>query len=494
MNPGWRQEKQETASSSEEPSAPGLEEEYLKEQEKRIKPWAIALRRPGGIFEAAAGAAARKEVQAAQEGPAAGQEIPADVQEELLPSKEEPPVLYIASDLHYQSSSATDYGAAYEEFVAVSDGKVITYLPQLLDAFIDEMIQAKPDAFLLTGDITMNGERINHQELAEKLHRLQDGGVPVLIIPGNHDINNHWGRVFFGDQAEPAALVSLEEFTDLYQDFGWNQAISRDEASFSYIYPLREDIWLMLLDTAKYDPVNLVEGEVRPETLRWMEENLERAREAGAQVIVSGHHNLLQESRLFTTRCVLENDDTVISLLEAYQLPLYISGHLHLQRLQKHKTEPGEEGYGIYEIVSDALSIPPCQYGILSWEETGELSYETRQVDVTGWAEKTGQTDENLLEFDRFKAEYVMDLIKAQILAKTPQVPEGVAEKMARLYASIYADYCAGVKIDSKEVRETAAYQNWLRYLPDSTEWKEMHQMMKDNTQDYNSLLLEPGP
>ena len=47
--------------------------------------------------------------------------------------------------------------------MAESDGKMVDYLPQLLDAFIDEMIEARPDAFLLTGDITMNGERVNHE-------------------------------------------------------------------------------------------------------------------------------------------------------------------------------------------------------------------------------------------------------------------------------------------------------------------------------------------
>lgn len=415
---------------------------------------------------------------------------------EELPScgLEEAPVLYIASDLHYQSAIATDYGAAYEEFVAVSDGKVITYLPQLLDALIDEIIQSRPDAFLLTGDITMNGERINHQELAGKLHRLTEAGIPVLIIPGNHDINNHWGRVYFGEQAEPASPVSFQEFIELYQDFGWNQAISRDEVSFSYLYPLREKIWLMLLDTAQYEPVNLVEGAVRPETLKWMEENLEKARTAGAQVIVSGHHNLLQESRLFTTMCVLENSDTVAGMLEDYQIPLYISGHLHLQRIQKHKTEPGEKGYGIYEIVSDAVSIPPCQYGIMSWEEGGALSYETRQVDVSGWAERTGQEDGNLLDFDAFKETYIQELIKKQILSKAASIPDTVSENMAQLYASIYAEYCAGMKIDRKEVRETTAYQNWMRYLPDSVEWEEMNKMLKDSTEDHNSLQLWTEP
>lgn len=489
-----------TGTQMEEVEPPALEEErWMEGAGERLAKKILAIQKKRAKKPEKGGRAKiakiRPKAFAVREIPAAVQDEPVWMPEDPAKLQEDrPPVLYIASDLHYQSAETTDYGTAYQRFVASSDGKVVSYLPQILDALIDETILARPDALLLTGDITMNGEQINHQELAEKLHRLTEAGVPVLVIPGNHDINDRWASVYFGEQAQTTPSVSLEGFTQIYQEFGWDQAISRDEASFSYIYPLREDIWLMLLDTAQYDPVDRVEGAVRPETLLWMEEELKLAREEGVQVIVSGHHDLLQESRLFTTQCVLENNKAVIALLESYKVPLYISGHLHLQRTQKHKTEPGAKGYGIYEIVSDAISIPPCQYGILSWEETGALFYETRPVDVSGWAERTGQTDEDLLGFDRFKEAYLQDLIKAQILKKLWQAPKEAADRMARLYASIYADYCAGIKIDPKEVKETAAYQDWLWYEPGSTEWKEMHQMIKDSAEDHNTLRLWAKP
>lgn len=401
-----------------------------------------------------------------------------------------PPRIAIASDLHYQSAQTTDYGKAFEKFVKEGDGKVNAYLPQLLDALIDELIAQKPDAFLLTGDITINGEKINHLELAEKLERLNQAGIQTLIIPGNHDINNYRGRLYFGDEETEAESISLEEFTQIYADFGWNQAISRDAASFSYVYPLSETVWLMLLDTAQYEPLNIVDGAVRQETLLWMRENLERAREAGIQMIVSGHHNLLQESRMFTTMCVLENSREVVELLEEYQVPLYVSGHLHLQRIQKHKREPGAEGYGICEIVSDAVSIPPCQYGLLSWDTSGALTYETRQTDVSGWARRSGQTDENLLDFEAYEKRYVRELIRDQILEQTVRVPEAMAGTMADLYAEIYADYCAGIPIYRQAAERSEGYQSWARYLPDSNSFQEIKAMLKDSLQDNNNFIL----
>ena len=85
-------------------------------------------------------------------------------------------------------------------FVERCDGKVVKYLPQLLDAFMDQVIAEKPSALVLSGDITMNGEKINHEELARKLGKVQEAGIPVLVIPGNHDINNPNAAVYFGDE------------------------------------------------------------------------------------------------------------------------------------------------------------------------------------------------------------------------------------------------------------------------------------------------------
>ena len=95
----------------------------------------------------------------------------------------------------------------------------------------------------------------------------------------------------------------------------------------------------------------------------------------------------------------MDNNSEVIDLLQKYRLPLFFSGHLHVQRVRKHKAEPGVDdgAYGIQEIITDALSIPPCQYGEVVWDEDGSISYETRSVDVSGWARKTGSGNPDLL-------------------------------------------------------------------------------------------------
>lgn len=400
-----------------------------------------------------------------------------------------PPTIVTLSDTHYFSPEMTDYGGAFEEMVKKDDGKVVPYLPQLLDALTEEMAELKPDAVVLSGDLTFNGERAGHEALAEKLRAMADAGIRVLVIPGNHDINNPHAASYFGAEREAAEGIDAEDFLEIYHEFGYDQALSRDETSLSYIYGLDERNWLMMLDSAQYDPINLVGGRLRGGTLSWMEEQLASAKEQGITVIPIAHHNLLKESILYPTDCTLENSAEVTALLERYRVPLYISGHLHLQRTKKYKPEPGEpqEAYHISEIVADSFAIPPCQYGILSWGEDGSLNYQTRETDVKGYAQRHGLTDGNLLNFDEYGMDFLVETVSRQIYQKMSALPEEHMQKMAGLYGWLNRAYCAGTPIDAKEVRTDEAYRLWERNLPDSRMFEEIDAILRDTGEDHNA-------
>ena len=411
------------------------------------------------------------------------------------PPKEEPyvpPTVILATDLHYQSHQADDRGQAFQTFVENCDGKVVEYLPELLEAFLDEFIEKEPPALVLSGDITMNGEFINHQELTERLRRVQDAGIQVLVIPGNHDINNTNAAVYFGDEKKQTPSVTGDEFLELYYDYGYDQAFSRDETSLSYAYALDEKNWLLMLDSAQYDPVNRVEGRIRDTTLEWMEGVLQEAEEKGVFVLPIAHHNLLSQSRMYTTQCTMENHLQVIELLEKYGCPLFLSGHLHVQRIHQYRSEPGvpQEEAGIREIVTDALSIPPCQYGFLEWKEDGSLEYSTAAVNVSAWAAETGNENPDLLDFEDWSYRYIRELISSQIASSIRNLGEEITWSMAGTYASVYMDYYAGRAINKEDVRSTKGYRWWQRNLPDSPMLQEMEAMMADSDRDNNYLLI----
>lgn len=408
----------------------------------------------------------------------------------------EPPYFIIASDLHYQSPLMTDFGEAFQNFVRNDDGKVVEYVDSITDAFLAETAGKQPDALILSGDLTQNGEKVNHEELAKKLRLLESQGVPVVVIPGNHDINHPSAASFEGTEKKKADDINAEEFYSIYREFGYDEAMDRDENSLSYIYQADERYWLMMLDSCQYDPENKIRGRIRKETLLWMEKWLERAREEQVMVIPVAHHNLLKESTLYPEDCTLENAVQVIDLLEQYGLPVYISGHLHLQRVKKHGNggpSQAEESYGIYEIVSDSMVIPPCQYGELRWQEDGSVQYETCPVDVAGWAASQGITDENLLNFPRYSGDFLIETVQNQVYGALSAIPNDRKFHMAKLYGQINSAYCAGTAVNRRDVKENQMYFYWNRYLGTSEWYENLQAMIKDTGKDHNSLTLQAG-
>lgn len=385
-----------------------------------------------------------------------------------------PPKLILGTDLHYMSPKTTDYGPAFERFVAGDDGKVERYAPELLAAFLSEVIQEEPDALILSGDITVNGEKVSHQELAQKLTAVQEAGIQVLVIPGNHDINNPNAATYIGDVRESTDQVTAQEFYEIYHSFGYDQAASRDEYSLSYRYVIDDTHWLLMLDSCQYEPYNKVGGKIKEESYPWIREQYEEAEKAGAVLIPVAHHNLMGESRVYPTDCAIEGGEQLISILQEYHVPLYLSGHLHLQRIKKFMNEPGEpvDTPSVTEAVTASLAIAPCQYSVIQWREDDYMSYETKTVNVSAWAEEQRLTDENLLDFDNFSANLVKKVVSDQVYGTLNSVPDNMKEKMAVLYGQLNYEYCAGTSVERKEVTDTDGYQLWIntqkgnKYIP----------------------------
>lgn len=403
-----------------------------------------------------------------------------------------PPTIMLASDLHYMSSTTHDEGDAFWKMVEADDGKTSQFSDEMIDALLAEAIATQPSALVLSGDITLNGERENHEGLAEKLRKVQEAGVPVVVIPGNHDINNKNAATYFGKKREKAEyLHSGEEFLEIYHEFGYDQSPNRDPDSLSYVYPVDATHWLLMIDSCQYEDYNHVNGRLKPETLAWLEVHLQVAKEHGIQVLPVAHHNLLSESRLYKTECTLENYDKVIRLLERYEVPLYISGHLHAQRIKKHKAMPGvaEDAYGISEIVLSPYSLPPNQYGELSWTVEGDMVFETKRVDIAAYTDTPGVSEAELEVFSK-------EVIKKQVMKTIQGIPDDLKEQMANLYANLYYDYCAGNRMTWDTVLVTNAYKLWERVSPDSKYVAEMGEMIedvKDDLHDWNWKNTGPG-
>jgi 3',5'-cyclic AMP phosphodiesterase CpdA len=110
-------------------------------------------------------------------------------------------VFYTATDLHYLSKGLTDNGEAFNKFISSGDGKQLKYIDEIFNAFTYNIKTTKPDVLIISGDLTNNGEKQSHLDLAKKLKTIEESGTPVYVIPGNHDISNPYARGFKDDNS-----------------------------------------------------------------------------------------------------------------------------------------------------------------------------------------------------------------------------------------------------------------------------------------------------
>lgn len=301
----------------------------------------------------------------------------------------------VASDLHYLAPSLTDHGALFRRVMEAGDGKVTELCDEITDAFLEEVKAEEPDALILTGDISFNGEKESHLALAEKLAALEEAGVPVLVLPGNHDLYRSCYS-FFGDEGEQVESVSAEEFAAIYGAFGFDEALSRDDDSLSYLARINDTTRVLMLDAdTPHDFCSLSD-----KTLSWIERRLSEAAVEGKRMLVACHQNLYKHS-MFGAGYVLGCSDELHALLEKYGAELMLSGHMHIQHIQT--------GGGVTEIATSPLTMGACQYGLLS-SENGALRYETRPVNVAAWASARGMDDERLATF----AAYAMGRLESR--------------------------------------------------------------------------------
>ena len=305
-----------------------------------------------------------------------------------------------ATDLHYLAPELTDHGECFWRVMENADGKVTEYCEEITDAFLAEVIEEQPEALILTGDISFNGARASHEALAKKLADVENAGVPVFVLPGNHDVYRGTSASFFGEGYELVPSVTGEEFAEIYGAFGFEEALSRDADSLSYTAQLNDKTRLLMLDAnTLHDYCSL-----SAKSLSWAEQQLKAAQKDNMAVLAACHQNLYQHS-IFKGGYMLYCSEQLHELLERYGVRLILSGHMHIQHIKTEGT--------VTEIAGSPLTMGECRYGVLSCE-AGAYRYEARCVDVSAWAKAQGIGNEDLLRFPDYPRERLENRTRVQ--------------------------------------------------------------------------------
>ncbi|MDR0897047.1 MAG: metallophosphoesterase [Oscillospiraceae bacterium] len=361
--------------------------------------------------------------------------------------------IVFATDPHYLSPALVEDEARFLSIVETGDGKLTQYTPQITAAFIDEMRRLAPDAVIIGGDLTLNGAPESHAEYAAALTELQAAGIPVLVLPGNHDARGAAYRFTKVGTEEIEGYLDAQ-FAELYAPLGMANALSRDSVSHSYTAELAPGLIALLIDVN----ANGTFGTIREETLVWAEEQLQQAQAAGARVIGISHQNLLVHHPMYRFGYQVNNAQALTKLYAQYGVNLHLSGHLHIQHIA--------QADALTEIAGVSLAVSPNAYGMITWD--GEaLSYQSQPLDVAGWAARTGQKDPNLLDFAAYSAKFfddtTRDSLERQIAAL--EIEDDKKQQMLDFALTLNAQYFAGARVAAPDA---AGYALWEQHLPET--------------------------
>lgn len=276
----------------------------------------------------------------------------------------------VISDLHYMSplllpeNPETDQ--AFQWYLA-QDPKLIAFSDPILRKAIAELKREKPDIVLIPGDLTKDGELLSHEGVIGLLQELLDLNVKVFVVPGNHDVNNPEALDFSVSPPVPTDKISAADFASIYGDFGYDDAIYRDENSLSYICQPTEKLWILGIDACRYAEntnIAIVGGAIKPETMAWIQDKMVEARANNITVLAVMHHGILQHyygQEQLDPGYLVENWPDMAAAFMQMGIKLVFTGHYHANDISQMAIGKNT----LSDVETGSLVTPPSPYRIM---------------------------------------------------------------------------------------------------------------------------------
>lgn len=283
----------------------------------------------------------------------------------------------VLSDTHYFSqnlySDCEDFDLAMN-----SDRKMLKESGAILEATLSAIIEDAPDVVMISGDLTKDGEEINHRAMAKQLETLQEKlpETQIYVINGNHDINNPNGKDFSSGVGVEANTTTVEEFKEIYKNFGYDDQTEQfkpegtDGGSLSYVARPAEGYTLIAVDSCKYSEDQTASGQAVQETggmigddlLQWVEAQAKKAKAAGDVVLVLEHHGVVphfSQEPVVMKDYLVDNYPEVSEVFANAGVNYVFTGHMHANDIASYTSSTGNT---LYDIETGSLVTYPSLF------------------------------------------------------------------------------------------------------------------------------------
>ncbi|MBQ6165363.1 MAG: metallophosphoesterase [Clostridia bacterium] len=290
----------------------------------------------------------------------------------ILPARAEKKdcVFAAASDLHYNQSRQALAGEIDDPIYWYANRRAAMEDESgfIIDEFLRQCADDDSVEFvLIAGDMADNGRSIveEHLDVAEKFRCFErKTGKQIYVIDGNHDM---------GDDS----ACDTAKFKEIYAEFGYDEALTVDDATCSYTADLNETYRLIALDSC--DPSKSTEDGLTLSRVNWALAQAKQAYADGKYPILMMHHNLLDHlpvQRVLSHDFIVRNHLTTAARFADAGIRTVITGHEHCSDAAGYISPLGNR---IYDFAVTSLTMYPLQYRCFSLTD-GEIAYEAKTV------------------------------------------------------------------------------------------------------------------
>lgn len=251
-------------------------------------------------------------------------------------------------------NDSTGYGTAASGFV--------------IDSFLKDCAE-NPDCdfILIPGDIATYSRDFEEDtlEIAAKFRDFeQKTGKQIYVINGNHDNGSN-------------SVTDHNKFISVYNEFGYDEAISTDEGTCSYSVILNDEYLLIALDSC--DETLSLHSDLNSSRMKWVRKQADFAKKTDRKPILMMHHNLLEH----TPFQAISMDSYIVStpriIAEEFAdigIKLCFTGHSHVNDVKSFTSLAGKT---IYDFSGPSLTEFPCEYKLFTVSDK-EITYKTESI------------------------------------------------------------------------------------------------------------------
>lgn len=350
--------------------------------------------------------------------------------------------LAVISDVHLMAPSLLQKeGKAFDNYIA-NDRKMLVESSELLDSVSKHLIAYQPQIIFITGDLTKDGERISHLLLVDRyLKPLKAQGIRIYVVPGNHDVNNPHAKVYNGDNAQRTTTVSAKDFTHIYNDYGYGEALATDPNSLSYVVQLDDKTRLIAVDACRYEDNNfnkdicVTAGRIKPQTMDFIQAEAQKAHKLGMNVIMMMHHGIVSHFKWqdkIMKEYLVNNWKKDAKRLAQMGIKVCFTGHFHAQDISNK--------YGLTDIETGSTVSYPHPYRLID-VDTDKQTLQIRTEKVESLTSMKDNKETLQQKSERFATSALSGVMETMVPKK---VPYEVKKECAQVLGKAYAMHLAG--------------------------------------------------